>query len=247
MNVPGWEFGWLVFVVGVSIGLSKTGLSGFGLLQVVIMAWLYEPQKSIGMLLPLLLVGDVCATWIFGRHVIWKKFWLYVPFVVVGLVIGYLVMGVIDAGVYGKLMGTIVLLFCGLNILRWTLGERIAAFVHGKVVGAVIGVLSGVTTIVSNAAGPLVALYFVAVAMPKYAVVGTSAWCFLTTNLMKLPLYGSLGLLDAEVWGLFVWAVPGIVMGSWVGMKVMPHLSQRLFEVLIVIFAVLGAMRLIVA
>ena len=46
----------------------------------------------------------------------------------------------------------------------------------------VFGPLGGFTTMVANAAGPVMSLYFVASRLPVQAVLGTAAWFFLIVN-----------------------------------------------------------------
>jgi uncharacterized membrane protein YfcA len=247
MTTLDWQTGCVVLCVGVSVGLSKTGLAGFGLVSVLLMAHVFGPLRSVGLLLPILIVGDVLATLLLGKHVDWKRLAVFLAASIPGLALGYFLIGVVDSGLYGKFMGVVVFIFCILNILRWLLGERIVRFVHGRILGFAIGVLSGTTTMMTNSAGPLAALYFLALSMPKFAVIGTAAWCFLVTNTLKLPLYAQLGLLETLSWQIFLWSLPGVAFGALLGSKVMPHLSQRLFEWLIILFAMAGALKLMIS
>jgi len=242
-----WQTGWIVFAVGISVGLSKTGLAGLGLVSVLVMAHVFGPLRSVGLLLPILIFGDVLATLLLGRHADWRRLVFFLSASLIGLGLGYYLLGVVDTRIYGKIMGLVVFVFCLLNVLRWSLDDKIAKVVHGRVLGAVIGVLSGTTTMMTNTAGPLAALYFISLSMPKFAVVGTAAWCFLVTNSLKLPLFAKLGLLCPLSWQLLPWAVPGVAIGSLIGSLVISHLSPRLFEWLVVVFAMAGAVKLVLS
>ena len=50
----------------------------------------------------------------------------------------------------------------------------------------------------ANAAGPVMALYLLAVSLPKAEFIGTSAWFFLLINLFKLPFSAQLGLITSK-------------------------------------------------
>ena len=57
----------------------------------------------------------------------------------------------------------------------------------GLALGAFLGLLGGVATMLANAAGPVAQLYLLAMVLPKYAFIGTSAWLFLIVNVSKVP------------------------------------------------------------
>lgn len=59
-----------------------------------------------------------------------------------------------------------------------------------------MGTLSGITTMLANAAGPLVSLYLLAISLPKPQLIATSAWFFLIINASKIPFSMQLGLID---------------------------------------------------
>ena len=57
---------------------------------------------------------------------------------------------------------------------------------HGVWFAPVIGVLAGFTTLVANAAGPLMVIYLLAMRLPKMEYMGTGAYYFLLMNLFKV-------------------------------------------------------------
>ena len=52
-----------------------------------------------------------------------------------------------------------------------------------------IGVGAGLSTTVSNAAGPLMSIYMTSLGLEKTAFMGTTAWYFFIFNLTKIPMY----------------------------------------------------------
>ena len=54
------------------LGISKSGLKGIAALIVTGFALVYDARNSTGVLMPLLLVGDVFAIIYYKRHVKWK-------------------------------------------------------------------------------------------------------------------------------------------------------------------------------
>ena len=55
----------LAIVAAAGIGIGKSGLAGMSLVHVLIFAFLFGARESTGVVLPMLLVGDVCAVSIF--------------------------------------------------------------------------------------------------------------------------------------------------------------------------------------
>jgi hypothetical protein len=58
---------------------------------------------------------------------------------------------------------------------------------HARWFAWTIGILAGAATMLANAAGPVFAIYLIAVGLPKMEFVGTSAWFFFIINLFKVP------------------------------------------------------------
>ena len=97
----------------------------------------------------------------------------------------------------------------------------------------------------ANAAGPIFALYTIAVALPKLEIVGTSAWFFLLINAFKVPFSFGLGLIHGQTLLLNVLLVPLILVGVFSGRLVVRRLPQRAFEILMLVFAGVASLRLI--
>ena len=63
---------------------------------------------------------------------------------------------------------------------------------------ALTGVMAGFTTMVANAAGPVMLLYLLAVGLPKLTFIGTGAWFFMLVNAFKVPFSLKLGLITTN-------------------------------------------------
>jgi hypothetical protein len=97
----------------------------------------------------------------------------------------------------------------------------------------------------ANAAGPIFALYAVAVALPKLEIVGTSAWFFLLLNAFKVPFSAALGLIQGSTLLLNLVLLPPLLVGVLLGRQVVRRLPQQAFELLMLGFAAVASLRLI--
>jgi len=61
---------------------------------------------------------------------------------------------------------------------------------------AMIGMTAGVTTMLANAAGPVMTAYLLAMRLPKHEFIGTGAWYFLMINCLKVPFSMNLGFIN---------------------------------------------------
>jgi uncharacterized membrane protein YfcA len=240
------SLGWLAVTGGAfGIGLNKGGLTGLGILPVLLFAVVFQARESTGFVLPLLIVGDVCAIVVYRRVVLWKFFWTLLPPAVAGIVLGYLLMGRISERAFGPLIGWIIIALIALQFLRSALGEKLDHIFESHGFGLVMGVLAGVTTMIANAAGPVANLYFLSVRLPKWNLIGTTAWLFFVINLCKVPFSAQLGLTNAYSLTLALVLAPLVVTGFFLGRHIAGVMPQKIFEHFLLACTAVGALRLV--
>lgn len=243
-----WQWG-LAILGAILIGLAKTGVAGIGILFVAIFANILPAKQAVGVVLPLLICGDIIAVTAYRRHAKWRYLWRLFPWTAAGVVAGYLVMGRIGDREVNWLTGIILLALIAVH-----LGRKAAAVRRGgeppvpenTAFALTMGILAGFTTMVSNAAGPIMMLYLLAMRLPKMEFLGTGAFYFLIMNLFKVPFGVELGIITVESLGLNLKLMPFVVAGAVGGRLLIPHIPQRLFESLALVFTAIAAMRLLV-
>src|SRR5690606_26390255 len=72
------------------MGISKAGLKGLSIFNVTLMALAFGSKASTGLLIPLLIVGDVFAVIHYNRHTQWKYILKLLPWMLTGILIGVL-------------------------------------------------------------------------------------------------------------------------------------------------------------
>lgn len=237
---------WLLAAfAAIGVGVAKSGFVGLSLLHVVVFAFLFGARDSTGIILPLLLVGDVAAVAAFRQHARWDYVRLMLPPTCLGIVVGVLVMGRLDDAAFRPVIGWIILSLVALQLARMRWPERLGDIPHSPWFAWALGLLTGLTTMLANAAGPVWALYALAVGLPKFEFVGTTAWLFLILNAFKVPFSAALGLIHVDGLLLNVALAPFVVAGLLGGRWLTPRISQRLFDALLLTFAAAAAVRLI--
>jgi uncharacterized membrane protein YfcA len=244
MNWEPWQWG-LAIAGAVLVGMSKTGIAGLGILVVAIFAAVVPARDSTGIVLPLLCLGDFVAVASFRRHAQWRHLWRLFPWTAIGVVLGYLALGRIDDRETRLLIGGIILALVALHLFRrWRAGDATEE-AHPRWVAPAVGVLAGFTTLVANAAGPLMVIYFLAMRLPKMEFVGTGAVFFLLLNLFKIPFMLNLGLINHGSFAVNLWLAPAVLAGAVAGRWLLGKLNQRLFDNLVLGLSTLAGLKLL--
>ncbi|MEZ3161911.1 sulfite exporter TauE/SafE family protein [Microbacterium sp. BWT-B31] len=237
----------LLCLAAIVVGVSKTAVPGANAISVAIFAALLPARQSTGALLVLLLVADLFAIVAYRRHVDWATLLRLAPAVVAGLLLGVLFLAFADDEGVRRVIGALLL-----AVIAFTLGwRRLRRAVEDpgphRLAAATYGTLGGFTTMVANAAGPVMSMYFLAARFPVKLWLGTAAWSFFLINVSKLPFSIGLGLITPSGLLLDLVLVPLVVAGALSGRWLAGRLDQRLFERLVIGFTVVGALYLLLA
>jgi uncharacterized membrane protein YfcA len=235
----------LAIAAAVGMGLSKGGLAGIGLFHVVVFAFLFGARESTGVVLPLLLVADICAVSAFKQHARWDYVRRMLPPACIGVVLAAWFMRGIEEARYKPLIGWTVLALAAMQVVRMYRPDWLGDVPHTRAAVWSIGLLAGATTMLANAAGPVITIYCLAVGLPKFEVVGTLAWFFFIINAFKVPFSAGLGLIRADTLLFNLILVPAVIVGVFGGRWLLQRLPQKMFNILMLTFAALAALRLI--
>jgi len=229
----------------VLVGLSKTGVPGVSIPAVVLMTEAFPDnvKLSVGALLPVLLVGDLFAVAWYRHHAQWGRLVRLLPYVVLGMVPGWLLLRASEGNELRPVIGGLVLLLLGVEVCRrrfdWEHMPSRWWFT------GIMGSLAGFSTLVANAAMPVMSIYLVSQGMHKQQFIGTAAWFFLILNLSKIPLYASAGMMTAGTLRFDLIAAPGALVGAVLGVYVLTRIPQRSFDALALGLAGIAAVRLV--
>ncbi|HEX3397681.1 MAG TPA: sulfite exporter TauE/SafE family protein, partial [Steroidobacteraceae bacterium] len=240
---------WLCAALGAfMVGVSKAGITGLSILSIALFNHVFPSSKQAsGLVLPLLIFGDFVAVFAYRKHTQWHYLWRLFPWTAAGVVLGYLTLGRISDHTARILIGWIIVALAALSFWRKYVvapNEEKAAAFHWSA-GAVIGMTAGFITLVANAAGPLMAIYLVAMRLPKMEYVGTAAVFFMLLNLFKVPFMVDLGLITTQSFSFNLMLAPAVLLGTLAGRWLLQHVNQNLFEQLVLLLSAIGGILLI--
>ncbi|MDW8810382.1 sulfite exporter TauE/SafE family protein [Streptomyces scabiei] len=243
------EFAALAFAA-LLVGFSKTAVSGANTVSLAIFAAVLPARASTGVLLPILIVGDVLAVLTYRRHAHWPTLWKLFPAVGAGVVLGTLFLIRADDRIVRTSIGAILLLMAAVTVWRRRTVDHddepdAVTTRAGRVKARSYGVLGGFTTMVANAGGPVMSMYLLSAGFRKLGFLGTSAFFFLIVNVSKVPFSVGLGLIDAHSLlldaALALFVVPGALLGKWA----VNRINQKLFEQLVIAATIVGGLQLL--
>ncbi|MBM7442950.1 sulfite exporter TauE/SafE family protein [Streptomyces sp. HB132] len=235
------------------VGFSKTAVSGANTISLAVFAAVLPARESTGVLLPILIAGDVLAVLVYRRHAHWPTLLRLFPAVAVGVVAGTVFMVWADDAAVRTSIGAILLFMAGVTILRRRARPEPEAEHEdedgpvrgGRLKARSYGVLGGFTTMVANAGGPVMSLYLLSAGFRKLGFLGTSAWFFLIVNTSKVPFSVGLGLIDAQSLLLDAALVLFVIPGAYLGRVCVGRINQKLFDRIVIGATVLGGLQLL--
>ena len=144
------------------------------MIAVPLMAIAFGGKASTGLLLTILIFADLFAVKHYHRHADWQHLKRLFPLAFFGVILGTLFGQYIDDEMFRLAMAIIIFISLGIMIWQERTHEPSVPDSFGFIIA--VGLLGGFTTMVGNLAGPVMALYLLAMRFPKNEFIGTAAW-----------------------------------------------------------------------
>jgi uncharacterized membrane protein YfcA len=112
---------------------------------------------------------------------------------------------------------------------------------------AFMGVLGGFATMMGNVAGPIFAIYLLAMHLPKNSFIGTTAWFFMIINFTKFPLqYFVWDNISIPFLMLNVYMIPLIGLGAFSGIWLVKKIPEHTYRIFVIAVTALSAFLLLI-
>jgi uncharacterized membrane protein YfcA len=228
------------------VGYSKTALGGLAVIAVAIFASVLPAKESTAAILALLIVGDLVAVWHYRHDADWVLIRRLLPAVLPGLAIGSVFLGVVSDAVLRRSIGAVLLVLLVLQLwVKWRSDGEPSAVHEKRAAAWGAGTAAGFATMTANAAGAVMTLYLSASGIDKRRFVGTNAWFFLIVNLAKVPFSVGLGLMHWRDVGRAGLLAPLVLAGGLLGYATVRRISQRSFDVAVLLASAVAAAALL--
>ena len=235
----------VLLIVALLSGMGKAGLYGAGMVSIPLMAFVFGGKDSTGILLLLLIVADFFAVVIYRRDANWKSLRQLLLAAFIGVLVATYAGSVIDDETFKRFMAIAIIICIVLMVLQETRKTSRIPFWSGF--APAIGVAGGFTSMIGNLGAPVLALYFLAMRVPKQEFLGTAAWFFLTINLIKVPFHVvAWKTINMNTAILCLSFVPIVGLGVWLATLVVKHINEVFFRRLVITMTVISAVVLLV-
>ncbi len=236
-----------VTVCALMIGMTKVGVPGLGMIVIPVLASLFDPKLSVGILLPMLITGDVVAARHYHRSADWKHLFILLPWVFGGILVGVYVGHRMDSQSFRYLIALAIVL--GLIPLlrrrKKSTEPNTPRYPESWWFSAFFGMASGFFTMVGNASGPLMSIYLLSMNLPKNTFIGTGAWFFLVVNIVKVPFHVLVWkTITPDTLILDLVFIPAILIGAYLGIKIVGKFNEAYFRYLVIAATIAASLKL---
>ena len=224
----------------MGIGMAKTGLGGLGMVVVPVMANIFGAKSSTGILLLLLIMADFFGVRYYHMHADMQRLVKLIPSTIIGILTGVLIGDVLSDEDFRLLLAGVIIAGAVMMIIKVDIKEN-------KIFSIVVGFLGGFITMIGNAAGPIMSIYFLAMGFDKNKFIGTAAWFFLFVNLFKVPLHVFIwNTINLEILLFDLCLFPLILIGAIIGVWIVKKIPERPYKIFVIVSAIFSTFNLFI-
>ena len=228
----------------VLLGTAKSGIKGLAVMIVTGLALVYGAKESTGILMPLLICGDILAVIYYKRHVKWVYLIKLLPWMVLGVLVGVVLGKDLPEDLFKSGMAIIILISV-IMMYYWERKKDRKVPTHWSF-AALMGMMAGFTTMVGNLAGAFSNIYFLAIKLPKNEFIGTAAWLFFIINLFKVPFHiWSWGTINWISFQISMSLIPAVIAGFGLGVFLVKKINNEKYRQLILLLTGLGGLAIL--
>jgi len=224
----------------IGIGMAKTGLGGLGMIVIPVMANIFGAKSSTGILLLLLIMADFFGVRYYHMHADMRQLVKLIPSTIIGIVTGVFVGDQISDEYFQLLLVIVIISGVLMTVIKVEIKEN-------KIFSIIVGFLGGFITMIGNAAGPIMAIYFLSMGFNKNKFIGTAAWFFLFVNLFKVPFHVFIwDTIDLDILLFDLSLFPLILIGALIGVWIVKKIPERPYKIFVIVSVVLSTFNLFI-
>ena len=225
-------------------GIAKSGLGGsISLISVPLMTIVMPLSQALAIILPILIFSDLIAVYRFRKEFDLNTLKLIVPFAGIGIFIGSLSFSYFSEDLLKIIVGVMGFLFAGHYFLFKKNKEEKSK--KSLLKGEICSMIAGFTSFCVHAGGTPTSIYLLPLRMKKEIYVGTRVIFFTFVNLIKLPFYIKLSMVNFETFKQSVILFPLAIIGIFIGYRILKIIDEKLFYNIIYVLILISSSKLI--
>ena len=219
-------------LVVITVAFAVRGGTGFGggAIAVPLLALVFPLQVTVPVVTVLNLLSSVGHGITGWRHIVWPALVRMLPGSLVGVGIGLYALDLLDPRPLGKALGAFVILYALYVLLlagrefrvapRWVPAVAVISSVSAGLIGSLFG----------GAAGPVYVFYLNTLNLARDAFRVTITTIMLCQGAARTAGYAAIGLYDRNTLMLLAMALPTMLIGSWLGGRLIRSFDARRFN-----------------
>lgn len=233
----------LIFLLATFLGALVAGLSGFAFGLVAASIWLYilTPLQTASLIIAFGLIVQGYAVWKLRHALDWNRLWPLVAGAAVGVPIGVVILTWASPVYVRAGVGVFLVLYSLYALFRPALKPVTA----GPAADIGAGLLNGVVAGITGLAGILVTIWCGLRGWPKDQQRAIFQPVAVATFVMTAIWIGAKGAITTETIRLFLFGLPALLAGTWLGMKLYGRLDEAKFRKLVLVLLLLSGAVLI--
>jgi uncharacterized protein len=240
-HMDGLSLDLAIFIIATFAGAVVAGLSGFAFGLVAASIWLYilTPLQTATLIVAFGLIVQGYSVWKLRRALDWRKLWPFILGAAVGVPVGIAILGWANPAHVRTCIGVFLVLYSLYALFRPNLGPVTRG---GAAADAVVGFANGVLGGITGLAGILVTIWCGLRGWPKDQQRTVFQPVAVAIFAMSAAWLGIRGAVSADTLRLFLFGLPALLAGTWLGMKLYGRLNEATFrKVALVLLLASGA------
>ena len=229
----------------ILFGIAKSGLGGsVSLISIPLMTFMMPLNQALAILLPILIFSDFISAYRFRKEYDLNTLKLMVPFATIGAIIGAATFSFFSEDYLKFILGIMGFLFSFHYFFLKRNAEKPVKPNFLK--GAICSSLAGLTSFCAHSGGTPTSIYLLPLRLRKEIYVGTRIMFFTCINLVKLPFYIHLSMVNFSSFIQSLILSPLSLIGIFIGYRLLKVIEERIFYNAIYILILLASTKLIV-
>lgn len=221
-----------------SILAGTIGMGG-GLIFVGILASFVDVAYVIPLHAALMVVSNGSRIVLFLKHINWRIVGFYSLGLLPGSVAGIYIFKLLPKELVKLMIGIFIIaaVMTPLKPSKNRIGDKLFVLV---------GLLAGFFGIFFGASGPITAPFYIRRGIIKENFIATKAACQIIDHLVKVPLFGFIGINILPYWDIILYLSLAVILGTLIGKRLVKRLSEKAFVSIFKFVLIAIAIRLIV-
>ena len=239
--MDGFPLDLAIFLIATFAGALVAGLSGFAFGLVAASIWLFilTPLQTATLIIAFGFIVQGYAGWQLRHALDWRRLWPFLIGAAVGVPAGVTILTWANPARVRAGIGIFLVLYSLYALLRPAIKPITAG---GAAADAGVGFLNGILAGITGLAGILVTIWCGLRGWPKDQQRAVFQPAAVAIFAMSAAWLGAKNAVAADTIRLFLFGLPALLAGSWLGMKLYGRLNEAAFrKVVLVLLLASGA------